>query len=211
MRLNAQYVAMMRASQGAHGHLLRARAVRHKREQNSAALNADEWTQHIVTSSMQQALAAGPLPATLAPEPAPAPEPSPPAPDPAPLAHPSPPALATAPPPPAAEPPAPAPAPASAPVATHLPPQAAPVPPPAPRHSRRMATPPEADEPPRNLPTEADQYARTYPRRAQEMRHLGGLPPDCTYGPPDNDLVHAIVTGTSPALRALDDQDTAVA
>ncbi|HVC62947.1 MAG TPA: hypothetical protein VND19_21605, partial [Acetobacteraceae bacterium] len=193
MRLNAQYVAMMRASQGAHGHLLRARAVRHKREQNSAALNADEWTQHIVTSSMQQALAAGPLPATPAAGPSP---PAPPAPEPAAIAEPPAPAPAPAP------PPAPVPAPAAAP----LPAQAAPVPA---RQSPRMAIPAEADDPPRDLSTEADYYAVVYPNRAREIRHYGGLPPDCTYGPPDDDLVHAIVTGTTPALRALDEMTAA--
>jgi hypothetical protein len=51
---------------------------------------------------------------------------------------------------------------------------------------------------------EADQYAIIYPRRAALIRSLGGLPARCDFGPPEPELVHAIVTGTSPTLRALD-------
>ncbi len=206
MKLNAQYVAMARTSQGAHGHLLRAKAERHKREKSDAALTADEWTQHIATCSMQQALAAGLVPAMPAAEPsAPAPAaeaPPAPAPEPTPAAHPP------APVPAAAPPPAPAPAPAlpsvSAPVPAWLAAPAAPEQAAAPRRSRRMAPPTEADEPPRDLLTEADRYALTYPRRAREIRHHGGLPPNCSYGPPDDDLLRAVATSTSPTLRALD-------
>jgi hypothetical protein len=36
------------------------------------------------------------------------------------------------------------------------------------------------------------------------IRLLGGLPVHCDFGPPEPELVRAIVTGTSPALRALD-------
>jgi hypothetical protein len=67
-----------------------------------------------------------------------------------------------------------------------------------------MAAQAEPDEPPRHLPTEAEHYALVYPRRAREIRHHGGLPPDCSFGPPDDDLVRAIVNGRSPTLRALD-------
>jgi hypothetical protein len=52
--------------------------------------------------------------------------------------------------------------------------------------------------------TEADQYAVIYPRRAALIRSLGSLPARCDFGPPSAALVHAIVTGTSPILRALD-------
>jgi hypothetical protein len=51
---------------------------------------------------------------------------------------------------------------------------------------------------------EADQYALIYPRRAALIRSLGGLPANCDFGPPSPALVHTIVTGTSPTLRALD-------
>jgi hypothetical protein len=51
---------------------------------------------------------------------------------------------------------------------------------------------------------EADEYAIIYPRRAALIRSLGGLPAKCDFGPPEPELVHAIVTGISPTLRALD-------
>ncbi len=80
IKLCAQYNAMVRASQGAHGHVLRAQAVRHKREQSNTMLDADAWTRHIAASSMQQALDAGLVPAAPAAAqsaPAPAAEPLP--------------------------------------------------------------------------------------------------------------------------------------
>ena len=76
IRLNAQYNAMSRASQGAHGHLLRAQTMRYKREQSDAALKADDWTQYIVTRTLEQALEAGPKPAMRAAKPSPSPSPS---------------------------------------------------------------------------------------------------------------------------------------
>ena len=62
----------------------------------------------------------------------------------------------------------------------------------------------EPDEPQPDLAAEAETYAVLYPRRAQLIRRLGGLPSDCNFGPPEPELVQAIVTSTSPALRALD-------
>jgi hypothetical protein len=64
--------------------------------------------------------------------------------------------------------------------------------------------PAEAAEPPPDLAADADRYAIIYPRRAALIRSLGGLPARCDFGPPSPELVHAIVTGTSPTLRALD-------
>ena len=72
-------------------------------------------------------------------------------------------------------------------------PEPAPVPTPA----------PETDDP-FALLTEAEQYAVIYPRRAALIRSLGGLPDKCDFGPPAPELVHAIVTGAGPTLRALD-------
>ncbi len=63
---------------------------------------------------------------------------------------------------------------------------------------------PESEEPQVDFTAEAETYAVIYPRRAQLIRRLGGLPVDCDFGPPEPELVHAIVTGASPALRALD-------
>jgi hypothetical protein len=216
IKLNAQYVAMSRTSFAAHGHLLRAQAVRHKREANERTLNTDEWTQHIAASSLQQALDRGPLPGTLAAEqsaPAQAAEAPPALADQRPLLA----DLPAAAPAPARDEGSPAPAlsreehPALA-----IPPEARPsataaVPPAAPRRPGRSMTPADADEPPRNLPAEAEHYAIVYPRRAREIRHHRGLPPDCSFGPPDDDLVNAIVTGTSPALHALDGANVATA
>ena len=190
MKLNAQYVALLRASMSAYGHLLRAQAVRQKRESSTPVADADAWTQHIATDRMRQGLAEG---AALA-EPPPVvmpdlleyqtPVPPPPQvtaaePTPAPAAQPP------QPPVPATPPLAPAPAEQS----------------PRCRDVRRMA---DADDPPRDLTAEAERYAIVYPRRARSIRQHGGLPPDCDFGPPDDELVHAIVTGTSPALLALD-------
>ena len=78
-----------------------------------------------------------------------------------------------------------------APIAEPPPPDAAP-------------TPEEETPPPSDPLAEADQYAIIYPRRAALIRSLGGLPPNCDFGAPAPELVHAIVTGTSPTLHALD-------
>jgi hypothetical protein len=60
------------------------------------------------------------------------------------------------------------------------------------------------DEPEVDLAAEAEQYAVIHPRRAALIRSLGGLPPRCDFGPPPPELVHAIVTGNTPHLCALD-------
>ena len=52
-------------------------------------------------------------------------------------------------------------------------------------------------------------YAVIHPRRAARIRALGGLPEPCDFGPPEPELVRAIVTGTSPTLRALDVESVA--
>lgn len=73
-------------------------------------------------------------------------------------------------------------------------------------------------EPPPQQPTEepvadpiaeAEQYAIIYPQRAARIRVLGGLPQPLDFGPPSPELVHAIITGNSPTLRALDSQAAA--
>ena len=55
-----------------------------------------------------------------------------------------------------------------------------------------------------DLPAQAEKYAIIYPRRAQLIRRVGGLPARCDFGPPEHELVQAIVHGRSPALLALD-------
>jgi len=71
---------------------------------------------------------------------------------------------------------------------------------------RTPPAPPPPDEPePQPEPAdEADQYAIFYPPRAALIRSLGGLPPKCDFRPPPPGVVHAIVTGATPILRALD-------
>ncbi len=53
-----------------------------------------------------------------------------------------------------------------------------------------------------DVAAEADEFARRRPTDAALIRRLGGLPDDLA--PISPDLVQAIVTGTSSALRALD-------
>jgi hypothetical protein len=51
---------------------------------------------------------------------------------------------------------------------------------------------------------EAELYAALYPERAALIRRLGRLPADATFGPPDDDIIQALVTASTPALAALD-------
>jgi hypothetical protein len=67
-----------------------------------------------------------------------------------------------------------------------------------------MPTPAKADDPPRDLLSEADYYAIVYPDRARDIRRHGGLPPNCSFGPPDHDMVRTLLSSNSPILRALD-------
>ncbi|HVC62393.1 MAG TPA: hypothetical protein VND19_18775 [Acetobacteraceae bacterium] len=198
MKLNNQYALMERTAVSVRNQLQRVQTARDKREKSSGAANSDEWTRHIATRLMQRALErAPPSQVPIAEQSGPALSGEPPA---APLAMPA-----------AGEPPAePTLAPAAqVPVAAPSP--SAPAPVAAPPRRQRACTAAEADEPTRDLAAEAEYYAHVYPQRARSIRQHGGLPPDCSFGPPDDDLVHAIVTGTSPVLRALDDPVAAVA
>ena len=64
-------------------------------------------------------------------------------------------------------------------------------------------------EPQADPTAEAEQYAIIYPQRAKQIRALGRLPDKLDFGPPSPELVRAIVTGTGPALRALDEHPQA--
>ncbi len=66
------------------------------------------------------------------------------------------------------------------------------------------SSPDEEQVPQPDLVAEAEQYAIIYPRRAALIRSLGRLPDRPDFGPPPPELVHAIVTGNSPQLCALD-------
>jgi hypothetical protein len=190
----AQFRGMMRHANGTRSLLLRVQAARHKRERDAVACNQDIWTDHIGLRLMGDALGHSP--------PKPIAEPLPPTP--AHVAAPSPPT-----PPPAAEHPRPTPPSAAAPAAEPSPPAAA-------QPQAERPRPPSAQsfvddrEPSFDPAAEAERYAIIYPRRARLIRRLGGLPDDCDFGPPEPELVQAIVAGTSPELRALD-SPTAVA
>jgi hypothetical protein len=69
------------------------------------------------------------------------------------------------------------------------------------------AAPPDAapaEAPPNQAVADAELYAAMYPNRAASIRAYGGLPPRIDYGPPEPELVEALVHGTSTILLALD-------
>jgi len=59
-------------------------------------------------------------------------------------------------------------------------------------------------EPTRDPTKEAEFYAALYPNRAVAIRRCGGMPPNATFPPPEDDIIDALVTGRTPALLALD-------
>ena len=71
------------------------------------------------------------------------------------------------------------------------------------RGSGEGSEPAAAAETPDSL-AEAEHYAILYPERAALIRRMGGLPDDLSFGPPDDDIVAALISGRSPALAALD-------
>ena len=52
MRLNAQYGSMVRTSLAVHARLMRAQAVRQKREAIEGAATQDAWTRHVAEQAM---------------------------------------------------------------------------------------------------------------------------------------------------------------
>ena len=69
----------------------------------------------------------------------------------------------------------------------------------------RAPAAPASAEPPRPNPiAEAERYALHHRKRAMLIRRLGCLPDKIGIGGLRPEAVHAIVTGTSPILRALD-------
>ena len=128
LKCYAQAASLMRQSQAALRTLLRAQAVREKRDADPIKAGTAGWTEHIAASAMTEALT------SLEPEPAP-PEPE-------------------------AE--------------------------------------PEPDAPDVAL------YEAIYPDRAALIRRLGGVPADVTFGPPDEDMVRALVATRTPTRNAVD-------
>ncbi len=76
---------------------------------------------------------------------------------------------------------------------------------PAPEHDPGPPPPPAAAEaePARDIEAEADMYAIMYPDRAARILAAGGLPAKLDFGPPDPELVEALVHASSPRLRGL--------
>jgi hypothetical protein len=74
----------------------------------------------------------------------------------------------------------------------------APAPPPDPAAAPQAATQPEPA--PTDPATEAERYAVIYPDRAARIRAAGGLPARLDFGPPEPDIVAALLrnTGHSP-------------
>jgi hypothetical protein len=74
--------------------------------------------------------------------------------------------------------------------------------PPAPPDAAELVA---GDEPALDeIAREAEHYAMIYPDRTALIREHGGLPPRVTFGPPEPELVGAIVNGATPALLAAD-------
>jgi hypothetical protein len=62
------------------------------------------------------------------------------------------------------------------------------------------------DEPARDPINQAELYAAIHRDRAVAIRRHGAMPPNATFPPPEDDVTHALVTGRTPALLALDRQ-----
>lgn len=76
--------------------------------------------------------------------------------------------------------------------------------PPQPEPQPPEPEPAQDDEPTPDPVAEADEYTVIYPDRARLIRRAGCLPPDVRFGPPEDYLVRALVTGRTPTLLALD-------
>jgi outer membrane biosynthesis protein TonB len=236
-QLMRQFALMERTAHADRRLLLQVQAARHKREAIAGTADTDAWTAYTTRRRLQDAAGQGPVPRR--PERLPEPSEAPPQPteharqadpprqaqqpqqaqqpeqaqqprqaEPARQAAPSPeqPPIA-APRAPSAAPPAPRPLP--------LRPTAAPVQPAQPPASaatlstlaRALAGP----DPSRDLAAEADRYVRDHPRRARLLRQHGEVPAGYDFPEPDDHLLYAIITGSSPALCALDPPNAAAA
>jgi hypothetical protein len=66
---------------------------------------------------------------------------------------------------------------------------------------------PEPEPPPQPDPiAEAEQYALHHRKRAVLIRRFGRVPDRLDFGPLRPAMVHAIATGDTPVLRALDEK-----
>jgi hypothetical protein len=94
--------------------------------------------------------------------------------------------------------------PPAAPEPAEAPPPLEPEQPPAPEIAMPKAAMRTAEPPQRS---DAEIYAILHPRRAALIRRHGGVPPDATFGPPDDDLVRALLESRSPVVLAVDSED----
>jgi hypothetical protein len=212
-RLRAQAASMGREARGYLSILLRMQAIRLKRESKDSTREGAAWTEHCLLGNMTQALdwlvgapeagqgnagwargGAAPLaearsgdaPLTEAPA-APVGATSSPR-------HPSAGPVVARPPQPSA---------ASAPRSAAREPADTDAREPVDTAAREPA---DTDEPPRDLADEVDYYANVYPSRLRLIRKHGGLPPNCDFGPPDPELVQALLASSSPAVFAALDE-----
>ena len=178
LKCRAQALSMMREAKSALRLLLRLQEAREKREADGASCNRAAWTEHCAIGLMAEALS--PAAARAAP------------------GHPTKSGDF------AGTPPAPCePAPAKA-GDTGIAKRPTPPPEPAPLEPRPRPAPVEDAEPEPDPIAEAEQYAAIYPERAALIRRLGRVPENASFGPPDPDLVQALITARTPALAALD-------
>ena len=71
-------------------------------------------------------------------------------------------------------------------------------------------TPARRSIPGLEIPAEADRFAAVYRHRAREIRRCRGLSPNCDFGAPDDDLVHAIAAGSALARGELEGSNAVV-
>ena len=124
VKYNVLAASMIRQSQAALRTLLRAQAVREKRDADPIRAGTAGWTEHIAASAMTEALT------SLKPE-------------------------------------------------------------------------PESPEPEHDAPDVA-LYEAIYPERAALIRRHGGVPADVSFGPPDEDMVRALLASCTPLVETLD-------
>ena len=70
--------------------------------------------------------------------------------------------------------------------------------------SQPQPEPEPAAEPEPDPVAEAEHYDILYPERAALIRRLGRVPHDVSFGPPDDEVVQALIAARTPALAALD-------
>jgi hypothetical protein len=66
-----------------------------------------------------------------------------------------------------------------------------------PRPTAQPATAVEPERTPADIETDAKLYAAMYPDRVRRIRAASGLPPDLDFGPPEPEIVDAVLRGAS--------------